>query len=118
MSAKDYFKSLISLDVESSGIDVYKDKIWSIGVAGRNHGKETFVNYLNNTNPMDFFSHMVERAPEFANEQFSRGSLTPFFDAISSNTASTPYGAALDLTNDLTSSKAVLIQNHNFENIS
>ena len=116
MSAKDYFKSLISLDVESSGIDVYKDKIWSIGVAGRNHGKETFVNYLNNTNPMDFFSHMVERAPEFANEQFSRGSLTPFFDAISSNTASTPYGAALDLTNDLTSSKAVLIQNNNFEN--
>ena len=44
MKGREFFKDLVSVDIETTGRDSLSDKIWSMGFARRNSGRELFIN--------------------------------------------------------------------------
>ena len=116
MKGREFFKDLVSVDIETSGRDSVSDKIWSMGFARRNTGRELFVNSLGTNDPAAYLDLMMRSQADFTQAQLDRGSLTPFFDSLKSNKAMSPSKAANELVKELAQQKAVLIQNHNFEN--
>ena len=116
MKGREFFKDLVSVDIETTGRDSLSDKIWSMGFARRNSGRELFINSLGSNDPQAYLDFMMRSSADFTQAQLDRGSLTPFFDSLKSNQAMLPGMAAQELTRELSQQKAVLIQNHNFEN--
>lgn len=116
MIGREFFKDLVSVDIETTGRDSMSDKIWSMGFARRNAGRELFVNSLKSNDPNTYLEFMMRSQADFTQAQLDRGSLTPFFDAVKNNKAMQPSKAANELVRELSQQKAVLIQNHNFEN--
>ena len=116
MKGREFFKDLVSVDIETTGRDSLSDKIWSMGFARRNSGRELFINSLGSNDQQAYLDFMMRSSADFTQAQLDRGSLTPFFDSLKSNQAMSPGIAAQELTRELSQQKAVLIQNHNFEN--
>ena len=59
MKGREFFKDLVSVDIETSGRDSVSDKIWSMGFARRNTGRELFVNSLGTNDPAAYLDLMM-----------------------------------------------------------
>ena len=101
MKGREFFKDLVSVDIETTGRDSLSDKIWSMGFARRNSGRELFINSLGSNDPQAHLDFMMRSSADFTQAQLDRGSLTPFFDSLKSNQAMSPGIAAQELTREL-----------------
>lgn len=101
MKGREFFKDLVSVDIETTGRDSLSDKIWSMGFARRNSGRELFINSLGSNDPQAYLDFMMRSSADFTQAQLDRGGLTPFFDAVKSNKAFSPARAANELVKEL-----------------
>ena len=98
---------IISLDIETSGLNEKKDFIWSMGTATESGTKEHFIKPPN--------AQQKERLLE--NNIFGiKGYFDEYKSAISSNKATSLEGGLKSIFNEIDKGSMLLIQNLNFEN--
>lgn len=109
-------KDLVSLDIETTGLNEKTDKIWSVGITGLNDGAgwEQFSDPRASTD-IDMHKLFIETSGKFGQEQIDRGSINPLIEAIKMNQTVPERDLVLNTFNNL-KNKAILIQNVNFEN--
>lgn len=113
---------VFSLDIETTTLDPFKSKTWSMGVAQRGgKGKEYFnsdVISASSANAVEdlFQAHKEAGAEFFGQTQRDAGSFDGFAKAHSSGALTSIDNTMKDITSDLRKSAGVLlVQNTNFE---
>ena len=111
----DFKNRIVSLDVETTGLDQSKDKIWSVGMSSESKGMEFFSNPTD-SNGVEAIQNNLASKGTFMKSQVDGGKLNPLFDAIKGNNT-IPQGQVADnLFNEIDKRSIILIQNANFEN--
>lgn len=109
MFSNELSASIISLDIETSGLDKKKDWIWSIGTSRAGARSEHFIR-----NPD------VSKAPSLMSPQNDIFGIDGYFDnykaSLRSGSAVTKTDAIRSVFEDVGRDSTVLIQNVNFEN--
>lgn len=125
-------KRLVSLDIETTGLTLQTDRIWSIGIAKANtagikkrrkrakNDLEIFIDPRSNGPHIESTKESIEKlmigtSGSFAEGQIERGSFEPLIRAIDSGKTKSEQ-EALDIAFKNLHNKIILIQNHNFEN--
>lgn len=107
--------NLISLDIETTGLDPKKDKIWSIGVSGPNSGSEYFSNPTSQKTASGTILEM-SKMNEFGQSQMDRGVFSDLGRSIDAGSTTSPQRAIGEALSMLPQGGALVMQNHNFEN--
>ena len=112
---QDFKERLKSLDIETTGLDETRSKIWSIGLTGAGHSSEQFINPTSKKKWENVESEIIGK-DSFQAKQVRAGSYDGLKNAIKDGRATSEAAAMSNLFKNIDKDSILVVQNVNFEN--
>lgn len=114
--------SIYSYDIETTGLDFKKSKIWQQGLAQFDFNTQTFKTIETEHLPeqvkdiTELEQLMKTSNGAFSEDMYTKGTFNSLFDSYKKGTTSTVEQGLLDTLGKISKGNALLLQNMNFEN--